>query len=870
MLVSTAIALSTSPAEAMALGLAGPGDERASGGPVRAIPDDRAQDREEAADALSDAPQGYVYIDGKFVPAEPPVSSDERDGERSSRASGQGVGRDRQVTIELEANYSGQTIGQVVTRTTLTRPVALQSSQLRAILEPFIDAEVFRRLVALEGDFLSVEALADIGIGVSLDQADLSLVITAPPRDRGTAQVDLSALGLPADAISVQPSDFSAGITSVLSLSDNLSASGSLAADVVFSGYFNIGGVRGLNLDYGGVVRLDDQAGRRFEQDRIILFMDRPEQALRYEAGTLFNDFSTLAGNSDFLGVGLRKSYRTLQPNRVIRRLGQRSFTLERPGEVTVLVNGQEVARFESGPGPVDLNNIPLVNTSNDVSIIVEDEFGRRIGDNFSVATDAFLLEEGLTEFSFGAGQIRDFRNAGFSYSDEFTVGGNIQHGFSDTFTQGGYAFVSEDQQIAGSESVFAFLNGIAEVELSVSRTQGVGTGIAADTTFRIDDSLYNDLGQSLAVAVTYRDEKYTPIGSFFRTDLKLDSTAFYERGITDRFRINLSGSYSEFHTDGRNTLSASAGASYQIGPMIISGGVRYTSSSGSSDEAGLFINLTRRLGSRQSINAAYDTASERGALRFRRARRDEVGNLGYSAEIQSFQDEFAFSGVADYTANRFSTRVGIRQASGGGQFAGDTTASLRIQSGLAFADGKFGIARDPGRGFALVGRHESLSDATVEIGARARRSLRSRSDFLGPAAFRVTSPFQPQVFEVDVKDAPFGYDVGAGRYFVLPGARSGYYIEIGSDNYRGRALTFVRDGEDLGLKIGTLTNLQTQKSQAIFTNRNGRAVLMNLAPGRYRASFDQARLSYEFTIEEGSPVYEDLGTIELLPGAEQ
>ncbi|MFK8032495.1 MAG: fimbria/pilus outer membrane usher protein [Gammaproteobacteria bacterium] len=816
----------------------------------------------------SDAAQTYVFIDGQFVPAVPPPPTFDPESERSQRAKTVATDLERQVTIELEASFDGRVIGRVITRTTLVQPIAFQASQLRAILEPVIDGELFERLSRLEGDFLTVEALAGEGVRVALDQADLSLIFDAPSRDREARSVDLIALGFPADAVSLQPSNFSAGVTSILSMSDNLNTSDSFVADLGFSGYFNIGGVRGINLDYGGIVRLDGQLGDRFEADRTILFMDRPEQALRYEAGTLFNDFSPLAGNSDFLGIGVRRSYRELQPNRVIRRLGQRSFALERPGEVTVLVNGQEVARFESGPGPVDLDNIPLVNTSNDVSIIVEDEFGRRVGDNFSIATDAFLLEKGLTEFAFGAGQIRDQSRAGFQYTNEFSIGGNIQHGFSDTFTQGAYAFLSDEQQAAGSESVFALFNGIAEVELSASRTRALGAGVAANAAFRIDDTLYNELGQSFAVVVTYRSDDYTPIGSFFRSDLKFDNTVFYERGITERFRVNASASYSEFHSRDRSDLSASVGLNYQVGSTIISGGVRYTSTGRTSDDVGVFVNLTRRIGARQTANATYDTASQRGSLRFRRARRDEVGNLGYTGEVQSFQDELAFNGVADYTANRFNTRVGLTQTSGGGQFRGDTTARVRVQSGLAFANGKLGVARDPGRGFALVSKHESLPDATVEIGARARRSLRSRSDLLGPAAFRVTSPFQPQVFEVDVKDAPFGYNVGAARFVVLPGARSGYHIQMGSDNYRSRVVTFERDGNSLGLRVGQLVNLDTQEKKSIFTNRSGRAILIDLAAGRYRATFDQSRLSYEFTIAEDDPVYEDLGTIELLPGA--
>jgi outer membrane usher protein FimD/PapC len=635
-----------------------------------------------------------------------------------------------------------------------------------------------------------------------------------------------------------------------------------------FRGFLNYGGTEGLNLDFGGNFIIDDGTGETdYEADRTVLFTDRPERALRFEAGNLFTNVSTTAGASDFLGIGVRKSYRELQPTRILQPLGQRSFRLDRPGEVTVLVDDQVVSRFDAPAGEINLNEIPLASVSNRVQIIVEDEFGRQEMDSFSVVSDALLLEPGLSEYSFGIGQRRRNDAFGFSYTDDVVAGGNYQRAINSGWTQGAYGYLSSDLSIAGTTTVVSALKGIAQVELGYSDSDATGGGFAGSVNYRWSSAQASARSQSLAFTLDYREEEFNSVGSELGSDTKFNAAAFYERQITDDLRINASASYREEYSSEDPFENFAAGASYQAGQFIIGGGMRFSSFSGRDDEVSGFLTITRRFGKRRTASARYDSANNAYNFRYRQPSQNEVGSVGFNADLETQDDELLARGAVDYTANRYRARVGLRQSGEDSNFNGDTQLSGRFQTGLAFADGKFGIGRDPGRGFVMVERHRSLSDAQVEIASRGRRSVQAKTGLLGPAVARVNAPFVSTVTRLNVKNAPIGYNLGDGSYFSAPGARAGVKITVGSDAFRSAVGTFMFDGEPMGLATATLTNLKTGNAQVTFTNRAGRALLSNLEPGVYSLEFTGTDLVYQFEIDDESEVYFDLGRVDLIAG---
>src|SRR5690606_24682061 len=152
---------------------------------------------------------------------------------------------------------------------------------------------------------------------------------------------------------------------------------------LVLSGFANMGGVKGLNLYFGGDVSVTGD-GEGFRRDRILAFRDDPRRALRISAGDILPLQARLAGQLDMLGISFERNHQALDPLRNVRAVGRRSLVLERRSTVEVYVNGALVQSFIADPGPINIRDIPLADLSNNVSVVVEDDLGRRELEAFS------------------------------------------------------------------------------------------------------------------------------------------------------------------------------------------------------------------------------------------------------------------------------------------------------------------------------------------------------------------------------------------------------------------------------------------------------------------------------------------------------
>jgi outer membrane usher protein len=143
------------------------------------------------------------------------------------------------------------------------------------------------------------------------------------------------------------------------------------------------------------------------------LVYDMPEEALRFAAGDISPLRADVQGGADLLGLSVEKSYRKLQPGRNIRPTGSRSFRIERPSNVDVLVNGHVVQRLNLRPGDYDLSDLPLAVGANDISLVIEDDVGQRRTLDFTVFSGRALLAPGVSEWAVSAGMASRYDAAG-------------------------------------------------------------------------------------------------------------------------------------------------------------------------------------------------------------------------------------------------------------------------------------------------------------------------------------------------------------------------------------------------------------------------------------------------------------------------
>jgi outer membrane usher protein FimD/PapC len=782
------------------------------------------------------------------------------------QVAGAGGAQDNAVlAARLPVIVEGRRFGSVPVTATVSEVLTISPSLLATSLQPILSNEAQGLLIGLGSAQVPVSTLAELGYLVRLDPQTLSVAVYVPATQRALERFSLLDMDQYPEAEQVYPSRFAGGLTGSLAVTDNFEDTSDPAVQLGFFGFANFGGLRGVNVDYGGV--FDARDGQTdFRRDGIVAFVDHPEHAVRYSAGDLLPAQPALGGSAPILGLTVQRNYQMLQPLRLIRPTGRRSFLLEQPATVEVYANNVLINRFAAGPGPVDLADIAVANLTNDITIVVEDALGRRELDSFSLANDVNLLGAGLDEFSVSLGVMRDINQGGFTYSEDWAFSGYYVRGVSEQLTVGAHAAATEEFQNLGGSVAFAGLGGVALVEGAVSNSALGKEGFAASAAYRGGNFLGQEANDVLSARIEYYSEDFATLSDpNSLIDERWRVALDYRFEIDENTAVLLGATYADRHSLAGADRFLTAGVSRRFGRLQASLTGRVGEDAFGREDAGVFVSLSQVFGARTVASASYDSLSETGRVEVARSRRLQTPDFSYRVGWQGRPGDQEAFGQASYLGSRFEADarvVGDLESVGSSR---GQTATVRVQSGVAFADGNFALGRDPGRGFYMVRRHPSLSGAELQVYQGRLRSMPlASSGAFGPAVAPVTSAYRPTELSIDVNGAPPGYDVGDTRFVVLPGARSGVVIEVGSEAYRWRLATLRIAGEPVNLAYGELINLETGEREAFFTNAAGRASFASLTPGEYEIRLAERAFRSRFTVLNDDDPFINMGIINL------
>ena len=215
------------------------------------------------------------------------------------------------------------------------------------------------------------------------------------------------------------------------------------------------------------------------------------------------------------------------------------------------------------------------------------------------------------------------------------------------------------------------------------------------------------------------------------------------------------------------------AGVQHRLGAFLLSATLRHIDRAQGDSNSGVFLSVTRLLGRRMVATASYDSVSQSGRAELRQRRSLRLPEVEWAVRAERTEQDTELGGNFRYATSRFDAEADVTRAWQNGGVAGSpTVGQLRLQSGIAFADGVFAIGRDPAQGFAIVSRHSSLRSATVAVSAGTVGRELAYANGLGPAVAPLFGSYRPQELTVALYGAPAGYDIGAGAYVLEPGAR--------------------------------------------------------------------------------------------------
>ena len=215
-----------------------------------------------------------------------------------------------------------------------------------------------------------------------------------------------------------------------------------------------------------------------------------------------------------FIGVSIQKSYQKLQPQKNIRPTGQRSFRLDRPSSVDIVVNGQIVRRLQMPPGDHDISELPLKAGQNNLTLEITDDTGQHRTLKFTVFFDHTLLAPGVSEWGVAAGYRSIASPSGLLYSwRDPAATGYYQLGITEDLTATAYAQANFQTSVTGLMAVTPTWLGRLSVETAGSITVDGFYGLATALSYT-PDTLFKDwnLPGVAQLSGEYRSSDFTPL----------------------------------------------------------------------------------------------------------------------------------------------------------------------------------------------------------------------------------------------------------------------------------------------------------------------------------------------------------------------
>lgn len=749
----------------------------------------------------------------------------------------------RAILLTVPAKDSGRYMGDMPLTIGADDSLSFPSDRALQLLGTVLAPDVLQTLRAAFAGKTSIGPadFINAGIRVEYNPQTLELNFIIPVEKRASAKLSVSPLDRTMIGTVVKPADFSAYL--------NIRGSVDLVEDGPSNGFNNPVFLLDGAVRLGDVVAESDaiwlpgnSTGTDFQRLGSRLVYDDLKDLVRISAGDLETQGRGFQASPEIAGISFVRSYSTLSPSMIIRPRGDRSFQLERPSTVEILVNGQQVRRLQLAPGNYNLRDFPFTQGANDIRVNVLDDTGRTQTLQFNIFLDQTQLAKGLTEFGVYAGVLAPLGLSGPHYTGDAAFSGFVRTGLTDYVTVGANFQADKQVQMGGVEAVFGTPIGTLGVSAAFSHSKIAGDGSAFQATFQRLFQHRDGQADAFNLFVERRSRNFTPVTSstFFLASnpYEFEVGGGYTHAFTRSFYAGVDARYSKGRGTNPNVESYRINAGWRISSTAtFTAEGRYENDSRGKVWSGFFT-LTVRLGQYSSVRTEYDTRDNRVRASYQTLKGTGVGSYNVTADIERNDTGADIGFNANYFTNRAElgfSHFGTFSNDFGDSFSQRST--FRIGTSIALADGTVSIGRPIYDAFAIVKPHKSLKRADVLVDPTPF-GFSADTGTLGVGTMPGLSAYSERTLTVDVKDAPPGTDIGQGSFKLFPPYRGGYLLTVGSDyNVTALGQMIDADGQPVSLVSGTATELAHPEKQKItvFTNREGNFGATGLAPGKWR-----------------------------------
>lgn len=773
----------------------------------------------------------------------------------------------RSIALTVPTKDGGNYIGDMPVTINADDTLELPTRRTLQLLSLLLDPAFFTTLeVSLRSKpTIMLRDLEPLGISFAYDPQTIELNFRLPVERRVARSVIVSPLERERNGEVVAPANFSAYLN-VRSNFDYVHAGGDEGLTtplILLDGATRLGRVV---IESEGILQ-PGAVGDDFQRLGSRMVYDDQKNLVRWTVGDLQTLARGFQAAPDISGISIFRSYGVLQPQRIIRPRGDRTFRLDRASAVEVEMNGQIVRRLQLNPGIYDLRDFPFTQGANNVRLSVIDDSGRSEVLDFNLFIDQTQLGAGLSEFGAYAGVKAPLSSRGPNYSDDYVFSGYYRRGISDYLTLGINSQFDANSTQVGTEAVLGTSLGTFASNLALSERDGVGRGYAATFTFQRLIQRKDGQADTVNLFLERRSKKFVTLSDFFtENQFEFEVGGGYSHSFGTQLFAGLDARFSKGLDEQRDLNTFRLNAGYRMSPLAnVVGDIRYEK-----DERGervaAFVSLTMRFGRYTTARTDYDTQDNRSRLSFQTVNGQGVGAYNLTADVDRSDVSSGLNFNGNFVANRAElglTHFGTFLDTFGARTSQRT--SLRVGSSIAFADGAVSVGRPIYDSFAIVTPHKSLKSDDVQLEPTPFGHV-ANTGMLGAATQPNLSSYVDRTITIDAPEAASGTDLGQGSFKLFPSYRSGYKLVAGSD-YGVTALgtMFDVDGEAVALVTGNAYELGKPDKPPvnIFTNRQGRFGATGLAPGKWRIEMLDAKKSvFEIEIPDNGENIVRLGEI--------
>jgi outer membrane usher protein len=580
-----------------------------------------------------------------------------------------------------------------------------------------------------------------------LDERDLDLRLTVPPKSLGSTSVDLHT-GAPKGMELSR--DSSAFVNYAVNTSDFRGISG-----------FGEAGwsIRG-NLLYSGLSR---NTGGAFVRGLSNFTIDDPDRMRRWTLGDRFAETGSLGGGAFLGGVSLTRNF-DLDPYFVRFPHFGLSGAVSTPSTVDVYVNGTLVRREELPPGQFDLQNVPVSAGSGSTRLVLRDAFGnqRQIASPYYFSTG--VLSKGLSDYSYNVGFVRENLATRSADYDSLTFLGRHRVGVTNGLTLGA-RLEAFHGLVSGGPTLTARLP-FGEIELSAagSRDKSV-TGAAGSLGFS-----YIGEPVSFGAAVRALTDHYSHTSLHAAEDRALRELQGY-LGTQLTRSVGVSAQYrSSEMRDGGRRAEASLSASAQTTPrshVFVS--VSRLQAERGKWTTGFSAGLSYSLGPRSTAGLSY-RRSDHDDFAVAEVQSPLARGTGLGYLLQVRDDAGSPSGLArlEYQGAFGRYEASYDRTSGQGRTTVSATGGFVAIGGSLYAtravQQSFALIRVPG-----VGGVRGFS-SSQEVGRTS-----ASGDLLVPDLL----PYYGNRLSIEDQDVPLDYSIDATERVIAPRHRGGAIVSF-------------------------------------------------------------------------------------------